>query len=99
MKPIIKQKKVCYFCGDEPVHKHHVFYGSNRQMSEKYGCVVYLCWYHHEHPQEGVHWTDPKNHLIGKAHDLFLKQLFQGEWEKRFGTREDFIKAFGRSWL
>lgn len=98
MKSIIQKERVCYFCGNHGDHLHHIFYGANRKISDKYGCVVWLCWFHHEHPQCGVHWTDPNNHEVGKANDQKLKRVCQAEWEKRFGTREDFIRIFGRSW-
>ena len=99
MKSILQSKRECFFCGNHGDHRHHIFYGSRRGLSEKYGCVVYLCWFHHEHPQCGVHWTDPNDHEIGQKNDLILKQLAQRVWEKKYGTREDFIKTFGRSWL
>ena len=31
--------------------------------------------------------------------DTRLKQEAQTAWEAKYGTREDFIKVFGRSWL
>ena len=43
---IQKGKETCYFCGMnrnlEPLECHHVFNGSNRKWSEKYGLTVYL---------------------------------------------------------
>ena len=32
----------CYFTGAAPVERHHIFGGSNRKRSEKYGFVVPL---------------------------------------------------------
>lgn len=31
--------------------------------------------------------------------DRMLREQGQLAWEERFGTREEFIKIFGRSWL
>ncbi len=37
----------CFLCGangaEDPLDRHHIFGGSNRKKSEKYGLVVYLC--------------------------------------------------------
>ena len=99
MRSIVPQEKKCFFCGNPNVEEHHVFFGSNRRMSDEFGCVVWLCTLHHTHPQVGVHWKDPEYHLIGEEHDHELKVLFQHAWEDTFGTRLDFIKYFGRSWI
>jgi hypothetical protein len=68
-----------------------VFYGTaNRKQSEKYGCWVYLCAYHHNMSSEGVHFN--------KSLDILLKQECQRRFEKD-GTREEFRKIFGKSYL
>jgi hypothetical protein len=83
----------CIVCGSPYVHQHHVFYGTaNRQISDKYGYTVPLCYKHHN-GDEGVH-KHPNEGL-----DLKLKQAFQAKYEDEQGTREQFIKEFGRSWL
>ena len=37
----------CFICGrngnGDPLDRHHIFGGSRRKLSEKYGLVVYLC--------------------------------------------------------
>jgi hypothetical protein len=63
----------------------------NRKKSEKWGCWCYLCAPHHNFSNKGVHFDH--------EFDLSLKQICQAEWEKKYGTREAFIKEFGRSWL
>lgn len=46
----------CEICGKWlPLERHHVFSGSNRKKSEKYGLVAYLCHNHHNEPPDGVH--------------------------------------------
>ena len=83
----------CIVCGSPYVHQHHVFYGNaNRRISDKYGYVVPLCYKHHN-GDEGVH-SHPNEGM-----DLQLKQAFQARYEEEQGTREQFIKEFGRSWL
>lgn len=89
---IISNEKRCLVCGtQENLHKHHIFYGSNRQRSEKDGCCVYLCAKHHNMSDHGIHF----DHEL----DIQVKRLCQRIWETKFGDRQDFIKAYGRSWL
>lgn len=68
---------------------HHVFPGSNRKNCEKYGFLVCIPpWQHdkvHEHINSGI--------------SLLWKQQCQGWYEKNAGSRKDFIKEFGRSYL
>ena len=78
----------CYVCGStELLELHHIFHGTaNRRISDKYGCVCFLCKYHH---------TGKYGHGL----DLSLKRLCQSAWEDRFGDRTKFIEVFGRSYL
>ena len=39
------------------------------------------------------------NHNPNKGIDLELKQKCQERWERKFGSRADFIKNFNRSYL
>ena len=93
MKSIISNEPVCIVCGTtQDLHRHHIFYGlPNRKKSETWGCWCYLCAAHHNFSNEGVHYN--------RKLDQSLKESCQAEWEKRFGSREDFIKTFGRSWI
>ena len=89
---IISNEKRCLICGTTfNLHKHHIFYGSNRQRSEKDGCWVYLCAWHHNLSGHGIHFD--------KELDIQVKRLCQRIWEKKLGNRQDFIEAYGRSWL
>lgn len=92
-KSIVSNDLKCWVCGNTMnLHKHHCYFGvSNRPLSEKYGCWVYLCGPHHNQSNKGVHF----DHDL----DILIKKTTQREWEKRYGTREDFIKTFGRSYL
>ena len=77
----------CIFSHTTPVERHHIFGGANRKRSEKYGFVVPLR--PDLHPN-GVH---------AKAIDKVLKQMAQEYYEIYYGTRQEFIKEFGKSYL
>lgn len=81
----------CFFTGKNVVERHHIFGGSNRKNSEKYGYVLPLSPEKH-----------PNGVFAGKdAHeiDLQIKMMAQEHFEENHGTREDFRRIFGRSWL
>ena len=70
---------------------HHIFYGTaNREVSERNGFKVYLCGYHHNLSNFGVHFD--------KKLDIALKRYAQQIYEQEH-TREDFIKLVGKSYL
>jgi len=92
VKSIMSNDKSCYVCGRETnLHKHHIFGGANRKISERYGCWVYLCAYHHNMSYEGVHFN--------RDLDLKLKESCQMIWEQRFEGRSEFRRIFGKSWI
>lgn len=83
----------CMVCESPYVEIHHCIKGTaNRKVADKYGLTVPLCREHHT-GNNGVHLA--KN----KKFDIFLMQKAQQKFEEVHGTREDFIKAFGKSWL
>ncbi len=92
-KSIVSKEKRCIFCDTtKDLHRHHIFFGNGRRkLSEKYGCWCFLCGNHHNMTNMSVH--------MNKFMDLSLKKLCQDEWEKYYGTREDFIRIFGRNYL
>lgn len=86
----------CYLCGAngsmDPLHWHHVFGASNRKFSEKYGLKVRLCGQKcHENGPEAVH--------RNKQTATRLKEEGQRAFENVHGTREEFMKIFGRNYL
>lgn len=93
MDSIVSNKRKCYFCWTtDNLHRHHIFYGTaNRERSEEYGCWVYLCAAHHNMTPYSVHFN--------KQYDLSLKRIAQRRFEERCGSREDFVKVFGRNYL
>lgn len=81
----------CVVCGNPHVQMHHILYGTaNRKKSDKHGYIIPLCYEHHL-GGNGIH----KNR--GMA--LRWMELAQEHFEKNKGTREEFIKEFGRSYL
>ena len=92
-KSIMSNDPVCLICGyPKNLHRHHVFFGTaNREKSEKDGCWVYLCQRHHNGSNNSVHYC--------KTMDLRLKKDCQRTWEAIYGTREEFIERYGKSYL
>lgn len=76
----------------EGLHRHEVFFGSNRQKSIKYGLVVFLTPEMHNMSHFGVHF----NHDF----DLFLKKIGQKAAMEYYGwNTEQFIQIFGKNYL
>lgn len=91
MKSILQKNKECYLCGTTlNLELHHVMNKFNKDKSNKYGLTVWLCPNHHRGGFSPHH-----NRRI----DLNLKEIAQEKWESQFGTREEFLKEFGRSYL
>lgn len=63
------------------------------QKSEEYGFVIPLASQLHEFEPESVH-GNPNQGL-----DLQLKQMAQTYFEEHYGTREEFIRIFGKNRL
>lgn len=81
----------CMFTGTAPVERHHVFGGPNKWRSEKYGFIAPL--------RPDLH---PNGVFAGKQAkdvDMRLKKMCQTYYEANYGTREQFIKEFGKSHL
>lgn len=71
-------------------HKHHIYGGPNRDISEAEGFTADLCLYHHIDGKKAVH--------NNREMDLILKKMCQREYEKTH-TRQQFIDLIGRSYL
>ena len=93
----IKEKwnagQYCVVCGSPYVQKHHIFSGSKRKFAEKYGYIIPLCMTHHT-GDEGIHLHGNSNALA-----LSWKRKAQQHYEAHYGTREDFIRECGKSYL
>lgn len=104
MKSIVQQDESrCYLCGGiaywndndtlERLEKHHIFGGNpNRKHSEKYGLFIFLhgdkC---HRNGKQSVH--------RNKAVRMAVQAAGQKAFEEKIGTREEFRRIFGKSYL
>lgn len=81
----------CMLTGTAPVERHHIFGGCNKKRSEKYGFIAPL--------RPDLH---PNGVFAGKearSVDILLKTKAQAYYEAHYGTREEFIQEFGKSYL
>ena len=92
MKSIIQTEKECFICHTtHDLHLHHIYEGTaNRKQSDKTGMTIFLCGYHHNMSDEGVHFN--------KQLDREIKEYAQRIFEKEH-TREEFRQIFGKSFL
>lgn len=81
----------CYFTGTAPVERHHIFGGANRKNSEKYGFIVPL--------RPDLHPNGVYAGQSAKLIDVKLKTMAQEYFEREYGTRDDFRRIFGKSYL
>lgn len=92
MTSVIQGEKECYVCKTRNgLHNHHIFGAANRKKSDAFGYVVWLCGYHHNLSQDGVHQN--------RSLDLFFKELAQKHYEAVHGSRQEFIRTWGRSYF
>ena len=87
----------CWLCGrngcGDPLDKHHIFGGTNRKKSEKYGLYVYLCQDRcHENGPEAAH----RNRATMQLLHEYGQQLAM---EENGWTVEDFRFEFGKNYL
>ena len=82
----------CIFTGSPYVERHHIYGNSSKKASERYGYIVPLRY--DLHPN-GVR----ADRRYAKDIDTYLKQMAQKDYEEKHGSREDFIREFGRSYL
>lgn len=81
----------CWWCGRYGTELHHVYYSvGNRQLADRMGLVVGLCYCHHRGSQ-GVHNGN-------KELDLKLKQVGQKAFMEHY-PQDDFLTVFGRNYL
>ena len=90
-KSILQSEKKCFITGStENLHRHHIYFGANRRISEENGFYVWLIPEYHNMSDYGVHFD--------KAFDLKLKQDCQRKYEETH-SREEFIALIGRNYL
>ena len=87
----------CWLCGAnggfDPLDKHHIFTGSRRKKSERYGLVVDLCHHRcHIFGPEAVHQNKDTMQELQRYGQM--KAMMEQNW-----TVEDFIREFGKNYL
>lgn len=80
----------CMLCGAPYPHGHHVLFGKNKKMSDKYKLIVPLCYRHHNGSDEGVHFN--------KTLDTALKIMAQRKFEEVYPDL-DFREIFDANYL
>lgn len=92
MKSILQDEKKCYVTGaaNVPLHKHHIYGGPNRGISEANGFYVYLTPKWHNMSNVGVHFN--------RVLDEKLKKDCQRKFEETH-TRAEFMALIGRDYL
>ena len=94
---LVEEYKQCFLCkrngnGDR-LERHHIFGGGRRQLSEKYGLVVYLCGSRCH--REGKYSAHQNAEIMAFLHRYGQqKAMEENNW-----TKEDFIEVFGANYL
>lgn len=95
MKGIVTEyENICIICGRAAEAEHHLIFGTaGRSLSEKYGLKVPIC--------NGCHTMNEKCRRIhdNPMAEKLSKMLGQAIFEAKVGSRDDFRKIFGRSYL
>lgn len=79
------------------LERHHVLFGNDRPLAEKYGYCVWLCHNHHNEPPYGVHFNRKIDLVVKQwAKDWWIKKYGADDWEEKFGGvknghREDLL--------
>ncbi len=93
-KSIITDEDRCFFCGGKRQCDHHLLFGmGNRELAEKDGLKVPSCNKCHNLGQiiERIH----ENPMAEKL----SKMLGQAIYEAKIGTRDEFRRRYGKSYL
>lgn len=97
MQSIMQTEKKCYLCRcnrgwPNQLEEHHCFGGSNRKASERYGLKVWLCG-------DECHRNGPDSAHQSGATMQRLHEDGQRAFEEHHGTREEFMRIFGKNYL
>lgn len=91
MDSIMQNDEASYFSGKVGwLEKHHIFGGSNRKWSEKYGLWVWLTHDEHNEPPKGVHFNREVRRELQKQGQLAFMTAY---------PELDFVTIFGRNYL
>lgn len=85
---------ICFFCGKPAECEHHLLFGNGiRELAEQDGLKVPMCNECHNMGKQ-----------IERIHENIMaeklsKMLGQAIYENKIGTREEFRKRYGKSYL
>lgn len=91
------ESKYCFLCGrngsQDRLERHHIFGAANRNLSEKYGLVVYLCGdrCHRNGPKAAHRNSETMAYLHAYGQKKAMKEQ---NW-----TTERFRQVFGKNYL
>lgn len=90
-------ERKCWLCGRngsaDPLDRHHIFPGKNRELSEKYNLTVYLC-------HADCHIFGPNAVHRNPYTRRMLQAWGQDNAMREHGwTTEQFIKKFGKNYM
>ena len=90
-RSIICNEKRCVKCGTySDIHKHHIYGGSRRSTSEKYGFWMYLCADHHDMSDAGIHF----NAKFDQKAKAYCQQRFEAKH-----SHAEFMALIGRNYI
>ena len=82
------------------IHKHHIFYGTaNRKKSDEDLMCVFLCQYHHNGSNMGVHFNNELDLKLKKQGEKIWIKYYTDESENMEDRIYKFIKRFGKNYL
>lgn len=89
---IVEDTEHCFICGSPYVECHHVIHGTaNRKLADKYHLTLPLCNKHHT----GSALCPHRDALIDRSYKVMGQEAF----ERIYGTRDDFRRIFGKSYI
>ena len=91
---VTKYKEICFICGRPADAEHHLIFGTaGRELAEKDGLKGQICnkWHNMGRVTERIHGNPMAERLS--------KMLGQAIYESKIGTREQFRKRYGISYL
>lgn len=88
---IMQTERECYITGaTQGLHAHHIYAGSRRKASDKWGCWVWLRADWHNLSDYGVHFNPDLS--------MRLKRECQEKFEELYG-HDKFMEVFGKNYL
>ena len=81
----------CYLCPKPATQVHHIYAGSRKAASEKHGFKIPICADCHTLGPRAVHRCPER--------DRWLRRECQLEFERRGGTRFEFVRIIGKNYL